>query len=187
MTKEDLKKELERVEKEISSIKYIEDNPEYYNELYSQKIKLIEEYNVVSKPLIAQSDELDIYLERVGRLGNIYNLTLHNDTNLIGYIRISFDGGESMYGNIGYEIRPSYRGNNFAFKALELLEETMINNGLTKPMITAFPNNLGSIRIIEKFGGELIKGIEQGYNYNRYQVDLIKKKEQSIKQMKKRL
>ena len=187
MTKDELKKELKYIEKEISNIEYIEDDPEYYNELYNKKIKLIERYNIVSKPLIAQSDELDIYLERVGRLGNIYNLTLHNDTNLIGYVRISFDGGESMYGNIGYEIRPSYRGNNFAFKALKLLEETMIDNGLTKPMLTAFPNNFVSIRIIEKFGGELIKGIEQGYNYNRYQVDLIKKKEQGIKQMKKHI
>lgn len=187
MTKEELKQEIEKIGTEISSIEYVSDDPERYNELYRRLNKLTEMHNVVSKPMVASSDELDIYVENKGFNGYIYHLTLHDDIKPIGYVRITYDDGKTMYGNIGYEIRLPYRGNNFALKALELLEDTMIDNGLTKPILIAHQTNLASIRIIEKFGGELIGNRTNGLTYNCYQVDLIKKKEKDIKQKSKHL
>lgn len=187
MTKEELKQEIDQIGAEISSIEYVADDTERYNELYRRLNKLKEMHDVVSRSIVASSEELDIYVENKGFNGYIYHLTIHDDIKPIGYIRITYDNGKTMYGNIGYEIRLPYRGNNFSLKALELLEDTMINNGLTKPILIAHKTNLASIRIIEKFGGELIANSTNSSTYNRYQVDLLEKRQKGIKQMNKHI
>ena len=187
MTILEIKKEVELTKQEISQIKYVDDDPDRYNELYNKLNKLMTIYSIVSKPMIAYSDELDIYEEKKGLNTYVYHLMLHNDVKQVGYIRITYDDGLSMYGNIGYEIKLPYRGNDFTLKALEMLESTMIEKGLTNPIITARKNNIASNRVIEKFGGELIDNKSDGLTYNSYQVDLLKKKHQEFKQKIKHL
>ena len=187
MTKEELKQEVDRVHLELSQIEYVSDDPTRYNELHALLNKLNAMYDVVTKPLIASSDEIDIYEENKGMKAFIYHLTLHNDIKPIGYIRVSYDDKPSIYGNIGYEIRIQYRGHNFTNKALEMLEDTMINQGLTIARLTVHPTNFASIRVIEKFGAEEVEKKEKQTFYKYYQKDLLKKKEHDFKQKNKHL
>ncbi len=187
MTKEELKQEVDRVKFEISKIEYVSDNPVLYNELHILLNKLNIMYEVISNPMVATSEEIDIYEENKGMKAFIYHITLHNDTKPIGYIRVSYDNKESIYGNIGYEIKLPYRGNNFTLKALEMLEETMINKGLTIGILVVHPSNFASIRVIEKFGAEEIEKKDNQGIYKYYQIDLLKKRQQNIKQKNKHL
>ena len=98
MTKEELKQEVDRVKFEISKIEYVSDNPVLYNELHILLNKLNIMYEVISNPMVATSEEIDIYEENKGMKAYIYHITLHNDTKPIGYIRVSYDNKESIYG-----------------------------------------------------------------------------------------
>jgi len=184
---EDVQREIELIKKEKESMLYVADDPERYNELCNKINRLLEIQQVLSCPKVASSDELDIYAELKGINYTIYHLTLHEEVEPIGYVRVSYDDGQSSFGNIGYSIWPRYRGHNFTIKALEMLEDIMIEKKLTKPIITANPQNIASIRIIEKFGGELVRGAQIGAPYNYYQVDLLKKKDKPKKAMSKHL
>ena len=184
---EDIKRELDITNEELDNFLYVADNPERYNELCRKKNKLSEMYQLLTLPKVVSTDELDIYVENKGFSHYIYHLTLHEDIKEIGHIRVTYKECDDKYGNIGYEIKRQYQGHGFALKALELLEEEMIKRGLTNPIITAYPHNLPSIRTIEKFGGVLISESHNLVNYNKYQVDLLKKKEEKIKQKRKHL
>lgn len=104
-----------------------------------------------------------------------YNITLHNCLVIIGHVRITYSNFCSFLGNIGYELCESSRGNGYMIQALEMLSEVMIDNGLTKPIITVYPDNIPSLKTIEKFGGVLIDGISENKSYVTYEVDLMKK------------
>lgn len=184
---EDIKKELDKTDEELANFLYVADNPERYNELCRKKNKLSEMYKLLSLPKVISTDELDIYVENKGFSHYIYHLTLHEDIKEIGHIRVTYKECDDKFGNIGYEIKRQYQGCNFALKALELLEDEMIQRGLTKPIITAYPYNLPSIRTIEKFGGVLIREHDNLITYNKYQVDLLNKRQESIKQKRKHL
>ena len=54
----------------------------------------------------------------------------------------------------------------------------MITKGLTNIIITAYPDNLPSIKTIESFGGLLIKEANDDQNWNTYEVDLLNKNNQ---------
>ena len=184
---EDIKKELDITTEELDNFLYVADDPERYNELCRKKNKLLEMYTLLSLPKVVSTDELDIYAENKGFSRYIYHLMLHGDTKEIGHIRVTYKECDDKYGNIGYEIKKQYQGHGFALKALELLQDEMIQKGLTSPIITAYPHNLPSIRTIEKFGGVLVPESYNLVNYNKYQVDLLKKKEEDTKQKRKHL
>lgn len=136
---------------------------------------------------VISSDELDIYAEEKVNNNIIYHLTLHGTTKKIGYIRITYSSNITMYGNIGYEIYDRYQGHNYTYKALLLLENEMLNRGLSSPIITVLPNNLASIRVIEKLGGEFIGEEYAGSTYYKYKINLSKKKDEEVKQKRKHL
>lgn len=85
---------------------------------------------------------------------------LIDDSEVVGVIRIRHRVDSDylqMIGHIGYEIKSSKRKRGYGSKLLELglIEAKKI--GLEKVLITCNEDNIGSIRIIEKFNGEYKK------------------------------
>ncbi len=56
-------------------------------------------------------------------------------------------------GNIGYEIRPSRRGQGLGTRILTLGLQEARNTGLSRVLLTCYDDNLRSIRVIEANGG----------------------------------
>ena len=80
-----------------------------------------------------------------------------------------------FYANIGYSILPNYRGNHYALKTLELVRSNLLEKGFSQIKITAYPDNIASIKTIEAFGGQRVKP-EEGEFWNTYEVDLTQHK-----------
>ncbi len=62
---------------------------------------------------------------------------------------------EQHHGHIGYNIRPSQRGNGYATCQLALVLDEARKLGLTRVMLTIEGENPASVRVIEKNGGKL--------------------------------
>ena len=57
-------------------------------------------------------------------------------------------------------------------QSLELLKSPLIERNIINPILTTFPDNLASIKTIERFGGKLIEEANNSHYYNIYQADL---------------
>ena len=121
----------------------------------------IEYFKVVDElEAIRQADysdgELDLIINKHkgnGERDVYYNIRLTNTPVYIGEIRVTYINPVKFYGDIGYELKPEYRGNGYMLKALNVLKEPLIKKGLTKPKFTVFPDNIPSVKTIEHFGG----------------------------------
>lgn len=60
-----------------------------------------------------------------------YRITLHNSDDNIGIIDIRIGYNDNLYygGHIGYGIKESYRGNNYASKACKIIKQVAIDHG----------------------------------------------------------
>lgn len=67
---------------------------------------------------------------------------------------------ERLGGHIGYSIRPEFRRRGFGTRALALTLQRARVFGLTEVLVTCDDNNVGSYKIIEANGGELIDKIK---------------------------
>jgi predicted acetyltransferase len=79
-------------------------------------------------------------------------------------------------GNIGYDVRPSYRKKGIGTEVLRITMNKAKEIGLKKVLITCDDSNIGSIKVIEKNGGKLINIIdfeEEKSIIRRYEVDLV--------------
>jgi predicted acetyltransferase len=82
---------------------------------------------------------------------------------------------EQIGGHIGYDIRPQHRCQGYGTCLLELSLERARTFGLHGVLITCDVDNIGSSRIIEKNGGQLLnRGMVTGYAklIARYWIDL---------------
>lgn len=85
-----------------------------------------------------------------------------------------------VYGNIGYDIRPSARGQGYGTIMLRLALEKARELHLKRIKIACDQRNKASIRVIEKNGGVFI---EQVYDrktrlfVNKYYIDITKNEE----------
>ena len=77
-------------------------------------------------------------------------------------------------GHIGYEIRPSKRGQGYGNKALELILPKARAMGLKKVLLTCDSTNIGSRKIIEANGGVLENEVvnEEGHKKLRFWINL---------------
>ena len=78
-------------------------------------------------------------------------------------------------GHLGFDIRPSKRGQGYGNKALELAIPKAKELGLTKILLTCDIRNTASRKIIEKYGGVLenqIPNPEMGHDALRYWVGI---------------
>ena len=110
--------------------------------------------------VLATDNEIDLavpyYVKEPYEYFDIY---LHNTNDYVGYVW--FDGSDDYelmkyYGNVGYEIKESYRGNNYALKALRILKEIMIRKKIRAMVFSIEPNNKYSINVAEKLGAEKV-------------------------------
>ncbi|MGK0467264.1 MAG: putative acetyltransferase [Clostridium sp.] len=86
-----------------------------------------------------------------------YRITLHNSNDSIGVIDIRVGYNQNIYygGHIGYEIKESYRGNNYASKACKIIRQVAIAHGMDSLIITCNPDNVQSRKTCEKAGLKL--------------------------------
>lgn len=147
------------------------------NKLSDKYRKLQEELNLLQSPNFSNKI-IDLYLdeEKSDKEQSGYYITLSGEKKSIGYIRIIWQSYSPLLENIGYYLEHDYRGHHYALQALELLRDYLIEHGLTRPKLTAYPDNVASIKTIENFGGVLIKTNNKDQDWNTYEVDLIKNK-----------
>lgn len=120
---------------------------------------------------------IDLYLDENNSCDEqeLYIIRLAGEVDKIGQIEVRY-GFVPILGNVGYHLNEEYRGHGYMFQALETLEDILIDKGLEKPIFTVYPENVPSVRTIEKLGGVKIFD-EDGYkHYDTYEVDLIEKK-----------
>lgn len=98
-----------------------------------------------------------------------YVITLTSSDKVIGNIMVSYKIVDKFLANIQYELVREARGNGYMIQALELLREPLIEKGLSKPYISVDPENIPSVRTIEKFGG---KKIDNDDWFDTYEIDL---------------
>lgn len=125
-----------------------------------------------------------LYLEKMKKgfkdfvPSSTYFLIRKSDDRIIGMINIRHNLNESLYnrgGNIGYGIRPTERrkGYNKINLYLGLLKCKEI--GMDKALLTAFDDNIGSVKTIKSLGGVLenkIKVDKKEYLLGRYWINV---------------
>jgi len=110
------------------------------------------------------NEEIDL-IKTSSTEGLRYKIVIHNTSIEIGYIEYRGYHYDINLGDIGYNISPEYRGNNYAYKAVCLLSELLIKNGIKDFWITSLSDNLASLKIIEKFGGECLGNSDNIFKY----------------------
>lgn len=112
-----------------------------YEEL---KLKILKTDKLLKNKEIALVNNTDL-------LEGKYNIYRTSDCKKVGFISFFPDYYDSEIGSIGYDIGPSYRGNNYAYKALCLLSDYLISNGVNNISIVTTNDNIPSLSVMEKF------------------------------------
>lgn len=148
------------------------------NELLDEIIKLKDQIELLKGPSFSNG-VIDIYFEEESsdEIESFYYLTISGEKQKIGRININWELYDPMLGNVGAELDSNYRGHRYSLQALHLLKNLMIEKGLTKPIFTARPDNIPSIKTIENFGGKLIEEASTEQFWNTYEVDLLENNE----------
>ncbi|MBE6147688.1 MAG: GNAT family N-acetyltransferase [Firmicutes bacterium] len=158
----------------------INDSYEFIIELnkIGRELEELENQLLLTKGPNFSNGKIDLYKdeELSDEEEETYFVTIHGSPEKIGKIRVTLGEIDPYYANIGYVIQEQFRGHHYTLQSLNMLRERMIEKGLTKPLITANPDNIASIKTIESFGGTLISQEE----WNTYEVDLLKE-EESVK------
>jgi predicted acetyltransferase len=103
---------------------------------------------------------------------------LNADGVAIGMVRMRHYLNDKLRfhsGHIGYFIRRDQRGKGYATEALRLALIELRKVGERRALITVNPDNVSSIRVIERNGGRLenvVTDPETGELYRRYWIEL---------------
>lgn len=141
---------------------------------------------------ILQNDILTLELVISSEKRQFYYYKIYdNNFEYVGNCGIRFNADKYL-GNIEYEIFPGFNGHNYAAIASKLLAKIAIEKGIKDLKITANPNNIASLKTIEKLGAKFIickkvplchqlhkenKKVNiynwnlEGENYDRYKID----------------
>ena len=187
---EEIKKiytEIKSVENKISSLEELDYDKlhEYSKELFELKIKLQRLENTAYLGLKPdyESSEIDLYIKNLhdtmeeSKPDKIsYFITIHGSKEKIGEIEVRYSllESEKYLGNIGANINPEYRGNKYVKKAFHLLKESMIENGLSKPIFTVRIDNYSSINALRNIDAKRIDYVDGENPYYVYEYDLEK-------------
>jgi len=106
-----------------------------------------------------------------------YRITLHNSNDSIGVIDIRIGYNENLQygGHIGYGIKESYRGNNYASKACKIVKQVAIAHGMDRLIITCNPDNIPSQKTCEKAGLKLKEIVDLPQHNEMYRKGELKK------------
>ena len=112
---------------------------------------------IMTKNPDASNDKIDLKknIHKGGKFGEYYIL-LHGTNTKVG--QIGFYSKESVGGLI-YE---EYRGNHYLYEALNLLSQILYNNGIECFYPIIHKDNIASIKLVERYGGRLIKELDGG-------------------------
>lgn len=102
-----------------------------------------------------------------------YDIFLHENKRKIGRIelRLTVDGDNYYYGNVGYNILRNYRGNGYAYEACKILFDIARDEfKLEELIITCSPENIASYKTLTKLNGELIDLVKVPSNHMLYLV-----------------
>lgn len=141
------------------------------SELKLEYLRITDRLESLKKPNYSDG-ELDLLVNEIKSYQDkdvYYDIRLSNSPLYIGEIRVTYYNPTRFLGDIGYELKPEFRGNGYMIKALNVLREPLKEKGLLHPKFTVFPNNISSVKTIEKFGGKKIGST--GF-YDIYQADL---------------
>ena len=90
----------------------------------------------------------------------LYRIVLHGTDQTVGTCDLRIGMNEELYyaGNIGYNIRPAWRGHGYAYHACRvLLRIARQEYDMQELLITCSPDNIASRRTLEKLQGELVE------------------------------
>ena len=95
----------------------------------------------------------------------------------VGYcdLRIGHSAYLYYYGNIGYRIRQQYQGNCYAYRAVRMLLEVAKKLNMDYLIITVSPENVASIKTIEKVGADYIKTVKVPIWHPLYHSERVKR------------
>lgn len=91
-----------------------------------------------------------------------YRIVLHDTSIQVGYCDLRLGMNEIIYyaGNIGYRIFAPYRGNHYALEATDLLLSIAYHvYHMEKVIITCSPDNIASMKTLEKLPGVLLETV----------------------------
>lgn len=87
-------------------------------------------------------------------------------------LRLTMNDWMYYYGHIGYRIRRFYRGHHYAYRAcLELFKIAKDEFGMNSLIITCNPDNIASIKTIEKLQPEFIERVKVPANHELYRLN----------------
>ena len=74
------------------------------------------------------------------------------------------------YGNVGYNIKESYRGHHYAYYACKILFKIAKEEfGLNELIITCNPDNDASYKTLKRLGGKLVEIAQIPYDHELYE------------------
>ena len=85
-------------------------------------------------------------------------------------LRLKNDGFMYYYGNVGYNIKESYRGHHYAYYACKILFKIAKEEfGLNELIITCNPDNDASYKTLKRLGGKLVEIAQIPYDHELYE------------------
>lgn len=116
----------------------------------------------IHKTIVSNEIQLQLSYKRSNIHDLYFYIILTKENKGIGYIsyRSKNNIDNYYYGNIGYRIIEQYRGNNYAYKACELLKTVLQELEVKETIITVSPENIASRKTIEKLNTELIETVD---------------------------
>lgn len=163
-----------KIEELENTIVGISNYSEVYEEIFVLKKRItdLKRKIIITKGPTYTNGKLNLYLDdgSIESEEEIYKIALVDTENWIGTIRVTHVIHDYLLANIGYELIKEARGNGYMIQALEILRQPLIDKGLSKPVLSVDPENIPSVRTIEKFGGKKINIGDKWFD--TYEVDL---------------
>lgn len=116
--------------------------------LYAEYYKIRDYLIMMDCSLIIGNDIVDLYKENNTNIEGKYIICLRDTKTIVG--NVDYRPGNFFIGNIGYEIKEQFRGNNYAYHATYLLLQILCLNGINQANISAKINNIASIKTLNK-------------------------------------
>ena len=177
--------EKEKLFFELSNTNDSKEKEIIYNKIQKIDSTLYKYRNSLEEIPIQEGNKVDLYRYILNGEGT-YAVCIHETNEIIGSVQ--YRGEIKLHrdtlGNIGYETYMDYRRKGYMLEALTLLGKYLYNKGVEKIYISTRKNNIPSIKLVEKFGGKIIKKYSNSYNV--YECDLrVINKTKEIKSCKR--
>ncbi len=114
----------------------------------------------------------DIYVSGSNLGSNLSGSNLSGSNLKVGKcdLRLKNDGFMYYYGNVGYNIKESYRGHHYAYYACKILFKIAKEEfGMKELIITCNPDNDASYKTLKRLGGKLVEIAQIPYDHELYE------------------